>query len=81
MLALILLLGFASASLGYFLTTQVFIPFTRGTRFFPVFRKKPQLAELVEQLSEEVAIETELVEVNSELVNLKRRKAELEKKL
>lgn len=81
MLALLLLVGVLAVSMGFFLGTQVVIPFFKGTRFFPLFRKKNPLDELVVQLSEEVALETEIVDANTKLVELKRRKAELEKKL
>lgn len=76
-IAFVILLTFA---VMLFLTVQVLIPLKKGTPLFPIFRPDTPLKKELEQYQQEVEELAEVVEVKAELDNLKRRKAELEKK-
>jgi len=63
-----------------YFTTEVFIPFVRGTKFFPHFRKATPLMEEVSEAERNLEETTELVLLKQKLVEINRRKAELEGK-
>jgi len=62
------------------LVTQIILPFTRGTPFFPTFRRITPMKARVDVAAEQLSETIEYVALKEELDEINRRKAELEKK-